>query len=252
MSEALPEVTPLLVLGCGLAALFAGISKGGFGSGAAFGASAILAVVIPPGAALGIMLPILMLIDAVTLKPYWRRWSWLDTKILIAGAVPGVALGAWLYTQVSSDVIRVIIGAVALLFVAWQVIKDRLSLGGHLPLWTGGIAGIVTGFTSFISHAGGPPAAVYMLSRGMDKTTYQASTVLLFWIVNIAKFIPYAFLGLFTWQTLVIDLFIVPFALLGAWIGVKAHHRVPERLFFALTYLFLIITGAKLVWDGLS
>ena len=119
-------------------------------------------------------------------------------------------------------------------------------------LWTGGIAGIVTGFTSFISHAGGPPAAVYMLSRGMDKTTYQASTVLLFWIVNIAKFIPYAFLGLFTWQTLVIDLFIVPFALLGAWIGVKAHHRVPERLFFALTYLFLIITGAKLVWDGLT
>jgi uncharacterized membrane protein YfcA len=73
VQDVLPELSIPLVLGCGLAALFAGVSKGGFGSGAAFAGAAILATVIPPGAALGIMLPILMLIDLVTLPPYWKN-----------------------------------------------------------------------------------------------------------------------------------------------------------------------------------
>jgi len=51
------------------AVIFAGISKGGFGSGAAFASASILALVVPPGQALGIMLPLLMLIDVVTLGP---------------------------------------------------------------------------------------------------------------------------------------------------------------------------------------
>ena len=54
----------------GAAVTFAGISKGGFGSGAAFAAAAILALVVEPAMALGIMLPLLMLIDFATLKPY--------------------------------------------------------------------------------------------------------------------------------------------------------------------------------------
>ncbi|HAW47575.1 MAG TPA: hypothetical protein DCX34_10100 [Roseovarius sp.] len=41
-----------------VAALFAGVPKGGFGSGAAFAGATILALVIPPGMALGIMLPL--------------------------------------------------------------------------------------------------------------------------------------------------------------------------------------------------
>ena len=52
-----------------LAVVFAGISKGGFGSGAAFAAAAILATSIEPGQAIGIMLPLLMLMDVTSLKP---------------------------------------------------------------------------------------------------------------------------------------------------------------------------------------
>jgi len=108
----------------------------------------------------------------------------------------------------------------------------------------------VAGFTSFVSHAGGPPAAVYLLSRKLNKTTFQATTVLLFCLINIVKFVPYAVLGIFTVQTLVMDVLLAPFALLGAWLGVKAHRVVPEPLFFAITYLLLTVTGAKLIWDA--
>lgn len=239
----------------GPAVLFAGISKGGFGSGAAFAAASLLALVVEPGLALGVMLPLLMLIDASTLKPYWRKWDGTAALVLILGAVPGVALGAALYRVAEPDVFRVLIGSISLGFVGWQLGRAQglIPLASRpLPLWAGGLAGMTAGFTSFVSHAGGPPAAVYLLSRKLTKTQFQATTVLVFWAVNIAKFVPYAFLGMFTAQTALANLVLAPFALAGAWLGVKAHRLVPERLFFALTYVLLSVTGVKLIWDGLT
>ena len=138
--------------------------------------------------------------------------------------------------------------------------RGQLGIVPHLrargrrdaPQWVGLMAGSAAGFTSFVSHAGGPPAAIYLLGRGVSKLEYQASTVLVFWVINIAKFVPYAFLGLFTWRTLQANVMLAPFAVIGAWLGVKLHKLVPERAYFALTYTLLMITGAKLVWDGLT
>ena len=244
----------IIAVGVG-AALFAGVSKGGFGSGAAFASASMLALVLPPAQALGIMLPLLMLIDAATLRPYWRRWSWPDTRALLWGGIPGTALGAALYTIADADLFRLLIGGISLGFVGWQLgtrsglIRPRDQ---PLPGWAGLLAGVGAGFTSFVSHAGGPVAAIYLLSRGLEKTRFQATTVLLFALLNVVKFIPYAWLGIFTIDTLKLDLVLAPFAILGAWLGVKAHWLVPERVFFAITYVALTLTGLKLVWDALT
>lgn len=237
------------------AVAFAGISKGGFGSGAAFVAAAILALVVDPGTALGVMLPLLMLIDVATLGPYWRRWSWPDARLLILGGIPGTAIGAMLWRVADDDLIRLLIGAIALTFVAWQLAQARGLVrirSGAVPRWGGLVAGIVGGFTSFVSHAGGPPVAVYLLAQRLEKTAYQATTVLTFWVLNIAKLFPYAFLGIFTAETLWAGAVLAPVALLGAWLGVRAHALVPERLFFAVTYVLLTLTGLKLTWDALT
>ena len=235
--------------------IFAGISKGGFGSGAAFAAASILALVIEPGLALGVMLPLLMLIDLSALRPYWRKWSPPDVKLLLIGGLPGVALGAALYQVASADLFRLLIGGISIGFVGWQL---ALATGlirlarARMPDWVGLLMGTVAGFTTFVIHAGGPPAAVFLLSRGLTKTQYQATTVVLFWVLNIFKFFPYAALGMFTAQTFMANLVLAPFAILGTWLGVKAHHLVPERAFFALTYVLLFVTGTKLIWDGLT
>jgi len=237
------------------AVIFAGISKAGFGSGAAFAAASILALVLPPGQALGIMLPLLMLIDVASLKPYWRKWAWPESRLLLLGGVPGVCLGVALWQVANDDVIRFLIGAISLGFVIWQVSVARgwLKLGRiKLGSRSGLITGVIAGFTSFVSHAGGPPAAVFLLSRGLEKTQYQATTVLVFWILNIVKFVPYAFLGIFTVETLTADLVLIPAALLGTWLGVYAHRVISQRAFFALTYVLLTVTGLKLIWDALT
>ena len=237
------------------AIIFDGISKGGFGSGAAFAAGAILALVVPPGAALGIVLPLFMLVDAATLRPYWGKWHWPSAKGLMIGAVPGCIIAAFLYAIVDADVFRLLIGLICLAFVVFQLSRalgwlQVRQMPFSAPLaW---LAGTVSGFTSFVSHAGGPPSAVFLLSQGLSKTAYQATTVVVFWAVNWMKAVPYVFLGIFSWDTVMGSLMLAPFALLGAWIGVRAHRLVPERPFFALTYVLLTLTGVRLIWVALA
>ena len=236
------------------ATVFAGISKGGFGSGAAFASAAILATIIEPGSAIGIMLPLLILMDFGSLKPYWRKWLSRESWILVVGSIPGVILGALLYSNVSADFFRFLIGIICLAFVFWQALQTWATIQKPIrPLsdFFGIFLGCFAGFTSFISHAGGPPAAIYLLSKKPTKTEYQATTVIVFWAVNLAKAVPYTFLGLFTLETLFLDLILSPFALLGVWIGVKAHYIISERLFFSFTYILLTLTGARLIWVAL-
>ena len=237
------------------AVIFAGVSKAGFGSGAAFAATPLLALVVEPGLAVGLMLPLLMLMDVTTLRPYWKKWHWPSARAMMIWAVPGVLAGAALYKVTNPDVFRFFIGLIAVAFVAFQLARARGLIRIEprpVGMKAGAAAGITAGFTSFISHAGGPPVAIYLLAQGLPKTTFQATTVIVFWAINLFKVVPYAFLGIFTKETLLANLMLAPFAVIGVWLGVKAHHMVNERLFFGLTYIFLGVTGTKLIWDALT
>jgi len=236
------------------ATIFAAVSKAGFGSGAAFVAAAMLALILPPGEALGVMLPLLMLIDVASLKSYWGKWHAPSTRGMLIGAVPGVTIAAAIYAVVDPDVFRILIGVICLTFVAYQIAKARHwidvpNFSFSRPwAWT---TGAVAGFTSFVSHAGGPPVAVFLLGQGMGKTTFQATTVITFWIINVMKFVPYVFLGIFTQQTALASLILTPVAIIGTWLGVRAHYLVSERVFFAVTYVLLTVTGLRLLWVAL-
>ncbi|NNE89553.1 MAG: sulfite exporter TauE/SafE family protein [Silicimonas sp.] len=237
------------------AVILAGISKGGFGSGASFIATPILAIVLPPELAVGILLPLLMLMDVGGLKAYWGKWVKLDATRLIIGSLPGVALAAMIWTVANPNLLRFFIGLIAVGFVAFQLARAR---GWLAPAKTpagktaGLIAGATAGFTSFISHAGGPPATIYLLSRNLSKTEYQATTVLVFWAINIAKAVLYAFLDIFTAQSLLAGFYLAPAALLGTWLGVRAHNAMPENAYFLATYALLTITGFKLIFDAVT
>lgn len=237
------------------AILFAGISKGGFGDVATFAATPVLALAIDPAAALGLMLPLLMAMDLGALRAWRGRWHGPSAAALIAGALPGVGLGVLFWQVADADLLRVVIGAMSLAFVAFQISRAAGWLRVRPRAFSraeGLAAGAAGGFASFIAHAGGPPVAIFLLGQGMDKTTYQATAVISFWAINVFKAVPYAFLGIFTLETLLAGLVLLPVALAGIWLGVRAHRLIPERGFFAVTYLLLTAAGLKLLADGLG
>ncbi|MSU89582.1 TSUP family transporter [Rhodobacteraceae bacterium 2CG4] len=237
------------------AVILSGISKGGFGSGAGFAATPLLALVLEPAQAVVLMLPLLMIMDATALRAWWGRWDRDSARLLILGGLAGIAAGAALFTMISDDLLRVLIGLIAVGFVAWQLLKSRLP--AHLSQRRSGpVSGVfwggVTGLTSFISHAGGPPASVFLLGRGLDKSAFQATTVIVFAVVNALKFFCYIALGLFGQSTALAVGLLAPVAVLGTLLGVWAHRFVPERAFFVTLYVLLTVAGARLIWVGLA
>ena len=48
----------------------------------------------------------------------------------------------------------------------------------------------VSGLTSTIAHAGGPPFAIYMLAQKMDKTLFVGTSAVFFLVVNYVKLVP--------------------------------------------------------------
>ena len=85
-----------------------------FGSSAAFASAPILALILDPRLAVGMMLPLLMVMDATNLRPYWRKWSWPNARALLIGGVPGTFVGALISGIADADTFRLMIGAVAL------------------------------------------------------------------------------------------------------------------------------------------
>jgi len=231
-----------------------GISKSGFGG--AFGAISvpIMALAISPVQAAAILLPILCLMDLLGLWAYRGKWVRSELRILLPAALLGIGIGTALFEYMNADVIRLIIGAVALLFAVhyWnQGVSPGQEQARVLPPAAGIISAGVAGFTSFVAHAGGPPLSMYLLRRSLDKTEFVATTVVFFAVVNYTKLLPYAWLGQLSTDNLTASLLLAPFAPLGIAIGMWLHKRISERLFFRAACAFLLAVALKLIGDGI-
>ena len=237
------------------AVLLVGMSKGGFGGGLGTLAVPLIALVISPVQAAGIMLPILCLMDLFSLWAYRGRWIWPELYVLVPASLAGIGLGTLLFDALSPAVIRLLVGIVAVAFTAHYLLSWRRGTHADLPDYprpAGIAAGAVAGFTSFIAHAGGPPVSMYLLRRPLDRTDFVATTVLFFTVVNYTKLVPYAWLGQLAPGNLATSLVLAPLAPVGVLTGVYLHKRVSDRIFFGMVYVLLGAVGLKLVWDGLA
>lgn len=241
------------------AILLTGIAKGGFGGGSGGVAVPLMSIFIAPPEAAAIMLPILCAMDLFGVHAYRGLASRKHLGVLLPGALVGIALGAFAFGTMPVDAIRLVVGGIAVLFALnrWfrvtERVAARLEASSAPPgAVAGSFWGAVSGFTSTLAHAGGPPFAVYVLPQKLDKTVFVATSVVFFLIVNYVKLVPYYFLGQLNLGNLAASLLFAPLAPLGIWLGVWLHRRIPEAPFYHVAYTLLFTTGAKLVWDALA
>lgn len=237
------------------AVMIYGIAKGGFAGGFGIIAVPVMALVVSPVQAAAILLPILCVMDLFTLWIYRGQWLWPELRIIVPPSLIGIGIGTFLFGYMSPDVIRLLLGTVAIAFTLhywWQ--RYRRPAAGQLLFGprVGFAAAAAAGFTSFIAHAGGPPLSMYLLRRGMTRTTFVATAAVFFTVVNYVKLIPYAWLGQFDTANLTTSLVLAPLAPIGILAGKMLHDRVSDRFFFNFAYTTLVFVGGKLMWDGLS
>jgi len=237
------------------AVLLFGIAKGGFGGGLGVAAVPLMALVVSPVQAAGILLPLLCLMDLFGLWVYRENLNVNMQKTLIPGAIVGIAIGTMLFGYLSAAAIRVILGIIAIVFTLnhWLGLSPWVAHHVRRAGWFAASASAaLAGFTSFIAHAGGPPINMYLLTQGMNRTMFVGTTVLFFAVVNYVKLVPYGWLGQLDATNLWTSLVLAPLAPAGIAAGVWLHRRVSDRLFFRIAYAMLFIVGVRLLYEGLG
>ena len=235
-----------------MAAALVGMSKGGVPVVGMLGVP-VLALVISPVMAAGLLLPVYVVSDVFGLYAYRHAWDGRVLAIVVPGAVVGIMVGWATASLVPEAAVTLLVGVIGLAFAANILLRKPVVAEPKRPevapgLFWGGLAG----FTSFVSHAGAPPYQVYTLPLGLTKAVFAGTTTITFAIINAVKLVPYYALGQLNPGNLKVAAVLALPAVAAVFAGVRLVQLMPARLFFRLVVWALALISVKLVWDGVA
>jgi len=248
--ETLIDHPTLLFLLC-LASLFIGLSKGGLPAIAMLSVP-LLSLSMSPLTAAALLLPIYILSDMVGVWLYRREFSASNIRILIPAGVLGVLIGWATAAYISDAMVSLLIGMMGVSFCLYTwLFKRANSVATVASTGKGLFWGTLSGFTSFVSHAGAPPFQIYMLPQKLPKMVFAGTTTIVFTVVNLAKIIPYSNLQPYSLSTLKVSAYLLPIAAIGTVIGRQLIQRLSEKWFFLAVQIALFLISIRLIIKGI-
>ncbi len=230
-----------------------GLSKGGF-AGMGQMATPLLALVMPPLEAAAIMLPIMIVQDVAAVWVYRKEWDGRVIAIMLPGALAGIGLAWALAAHISEAAVRVFVGAITIAFVLynWIGIQRVEREIGSAKIGAGVFWGALSGFTTTICQAGGPPYQIYVLALRQSKMVFIGTSAIFFATMNWLKVVPYAALGQFSARGLATSLVLIPLAIATNQLGFWLVRRTPQKLFYQVTLVIMFVISIALVKTGLD
>ena len=237
------------ILAIGLSVILLGVSKAGFGGVGTAAALPVMSLGLETEIALGVLLPLLLATDVVSVVAHRKSMDLRVIFFALPGALLGVLVGAVFVDQLPPEVIAASIGTLAILF-AVLALSDRSPDVSGWPAWVGSIFGAVSGFTSTVAHAGGPPIHIFFLAKAYAPQVFVATSAGFMAGVNILKIAPYFAIGAMDHKTLTLAASLAPLAVVAALAGVKLARVISKRVFKISVNWLLILAGSKLLYDA--
>lgn len=238
-------LTELQLVVLALAIFITGVSKSGFAGGMGAITVPLLSVVMEPVLAISLMLPTLLLMDGLSLRAWWGHHKSSLLKVLVPAGFSGIIVGYVLLNVVNEAQVIALLGGTTILLGIYGLLPkpSKISLSN---VW-GYPLGVLSGFTSFIAHAGGPPLNAFLLSKHLNKSDYLGTAVVFFACINLAKVPPYIGLGQFTLQNIVIAAIFIPVSFLGIKLGIYLQRKLSDAAFFKVINVLMIGLGGYLL-----
>lgn len=233
------------------AVILMGLAKGGF-AGLGLLSLPLMALVVTPLQAAAIMLPLLIAQDVVTVWSYRREADPYNILTLMPGALIGTFAAYILASRVSDAAVSLALGIICAGFALRRLLESGKAEGPirKANFLGGTLWGAISGFTSTIAHAGGPPFQIYAMPQRLPPAVFVGTGAVFFAVLNIIKVVPYVALGQFTASNLLASAVMLPVAILATLAGIWLVRRIPPARFYTMIYWLLLGVGAKLVFDG--
>ena len=213
---------PYFLTICVIAVFLVALSKAGLLGSLGVVGVPLLSLVMPARDAAGMMLPVLLVMDVIAVWSYRKECDWNILKIMLPGAMVGTLIGWVLWSFVSDALVLLFVGIITVLFIidaVFPIRKALVDMSSPSKNW-GRFWGGFAGFTSFVSHTGGPPFQIYVLPQKLSPALYSGTSAFFFAIVNSSKLVPYYFLGQLSVSNLELAALLAPVAIAGVLLGV--------------------------------
>ena len=216
-----------------LSALSIGMSKTGV-QGITLLVVPYMAIAFGAKASTGIILPMLCLADIIAVAYYKRIADWKVVARLLPSAIVGFFVAIWADQLIEASEFRLLMGwtlVLALVVMIWSELFGKENRWMN-KWWYSAIFGLLGGFTTMIGNAAGPVLSVYLLSMRKGKMEYIGINAWFFLVVNLLKIPLQVFVwDNITWDTITLNLCMLPMIGLGAWLGIRLVKLFPEKAF---------------------
>jgi uncharacterized protein len=232
--------------------LLAGFIKGALGMGLPTVAMGLLAVTMPPGEALAIVIvpAIVTNIWQTFVGPYLRdiiRRLWP----LMIGTVIGIWLNSGMLTGPYARFGPVVLGALLVIYAVLGLSKINFHVARSNEKWIGGIVGLVTGMVSATTGVQVLPSMPFMQAIGMEKDELVQALGVFFTVATVSLAFNLTATGLLNASTTLPAAIAMAAAFTGMFIGQAVRSRMEPEAFRKWFLVSMILLGIYIAGTAL-
>lgn len=240
---------PLRVVLVAVAA-FAGSLAAGLSG---LGGGMLLAIVIAPIVGIDVLVPVMtitMLLNHVArVGAFYRDVDWKVAGRVTLTALPATVIGAWVYAALPPNVIAIVIGVLALLFVPAR----RLTGDAAWRVGTAGMLGIggIFGFLSGTAIGAGMLLVPVLLGTGLAGPVLVGTDAVIGIAVLIVKTITFGTLAVLTTDIVTVGVVVGLFTMPGVYVARWILRKSSVRMHTLIVEIMIVGGGISFVWRGI-
>jgi uncharacterized membrane protein YfcA len=238
-----------------VAVLMFGALAGGFVSGLAGFGTALMALgiwlyILPPSAAVPLVLICSVVAQTATLPSMWKSFDLTLVWPFLIGGLLGVPLGTMLVAHADPNVFKLTVGILLLVFPTALYFSAPMAFefGGKIA---DGIVGFIGGILGGLAGLSGPPPILWASVRGWGKDERRGVFQTFNWTVLFVALCLQTASVLVAREVIWLAVLAFPGTVLGSWIGARLYHALSDRNFRDVVLGMLFLSGAILVWNSL-
>ena len=210
-------------------ALIGSLVQGVLGFGSGLICMAILPLIWEISYAVGVLNPLGLVLTILLTVKLRHHIQFKDTLPLLLAAPFGVVCGLWVLQSWPDALMKALLGALLLLFVAYSLLKSDKIHTLHPSL--GMVAGFIGGATGAAFGTAGPPALIYASAAGWERDRFRANLQLFFTLTCVLAFLGLVRAEIVNPTTLPHTAILVPGVVVGVLVGNKLAQKIPAELF---------------------
>ncbi|HEX6428095.1 MAG TPA: sulfite exporter TauE/SafE family protein, partial [Niastella sp.] len=190
-----------------------------------------------------IVLPLLCVADILAVKYYHRHAQWPHVIKLLPWMVLGILVGVFVGKDLNEALFRKVMASIIVLTVVIILViefRKTVIIPGNKTFTAS--MGLVSGFTTMLGNLAGAFSNIYFLAMRLPKNDFIGTGAWIFLLINLFK-LPFQ---VFYWKnitatSLLTDLALVPFLILGFWCGIKLVARIKDDLYRQVVIVLTLI-----------